>query len=261
MRVNPCSCAPARGRAWLLSDPAGDTVVSLLVCAPGVDGRGGLTRFMQKPACMVSGRRKEEKAISPRETAFPWLAQKARVWRRPTETSGDPAVMELAPFRPVILRPHLSMGLPFSAVLACRRTKTPMMQALGDRLGSVIGRDDETLGDGQTARRTTSGSMCETDKHAGCVSRQRREDLGQQMRGHLSHVPCVAERAPCGAFTRKTRSENRVGTPCSGRRRERGCAFEVAAKLHLHTLRHALTLPLLAGIDAPAHAWRWHGPP
>jgi hypothetical protein len=33
---------------------------------------------------------------------------------------GDPAVMGLEPFRPVTLRPHLSMGLPFAGQLQTR---------------------------------------------------------------------------------------------------------------------------------------------
>ena len=72
--------------------------------------------------------------------------------------------------------------------------------------------------------------------------RQRREDLVDQMGGRLGHAPRVAGGTHAAAFAGKRDQEIVPALPAAGTGEAVGqnAAFEVAAKLPLHVLRHAV---------------------
>ena len=88
------------------------------------------------------------------------------------------------------------------------------------------------------------------DRQHPLAHRQRREDLVDQMRRRLGHAPGVAGRTYPAAFARKRDQEivSALLAASAGEAVGQDAAFEVAAKLSLHVLRHALAVGVpLAG--------------
>ena len=85
------------------------------------------------------------------------------------------------------------------------------------------------------------------DRQYPWTHRQRRENLVHQMRRHLGHAPCVARGAHHAPFARKRDQEitSALPAPSPGEAVGQDAAFQMAAKLPLHILRHAVALPLV----------------
>jgi len=123
-----------------------------------------------------------------------------------------------------------------AAALAQPRLDDPQqdMQDRAERLGIALQKVAQAL----------------RDRQHPLAYRQRREDLVHQMRRHLSHAPGVARGTQRAALARKRDQKivSALPAPGAGEAVGEDAAFEAAAKLPLHVLRHAAAIVVpLAG--------------